>query len=77
MASDKRVSELMKGNLHRIFGERDAHHRKAAIRELWQDFNEALFIDSGGVYRGEEEISRLCDDLLANAEGWEFIERGK
>jgi hypothetical protein len=54
---------LMQGNLVRVFGERDADRRRAALRELYAE--DATLYEPQAVVTGREAISGAVDSLLA------------
>lgn len=65
--SDIRLNEnnaIMHANLDRVFNERVASRRIAAIRELYHE--QAVFHELGHSARGHEAISQAVTDLLAH-----------
>jgi hypothetical protein len=55
------IENLIKRNLHEVFGERDAKKRRAAIAELWTE--DCVFIDHDGRRHGRDELDRAVAAL--------------
>jgi hypothetical protein len=55
---------LMQANLVRVFGERDADRRRAALRELYAE--DATLYEPQAVATGPEAISAAVDALLVS-----------
>jgi SnoaL-like domain len=62
--------ELALSNLLRVFGERDAAARRAAIADTYSD--DVLFSDPEGDVIGHEAIDAKVEALLAGAPGFVF-----
>ena len=56
------VDALMQANIVRVFNERNADHRRAALAELYAE--DATFYDPETVATGREAISRAVGELL-------------
>lgn len=55
---------LLQANLVRVFGERDAEKRKAAIRELYAP--DAVLYEPEGVVTGHDAIAHAVEALLTS-----------
>ncbi len=64
--------ELARGNLHEVFGERDAKKRRAAIAQLWTE--DCVFIDHSGMSHGRDELDRAVAVLHQRLPGYVFSE---
>lgn len=69
------IQDLLDANLHRVFGERDAAARRAAIDEVYAD--DVVFIDPEGSVIGREALAAKADELLRDLpEAFAFSEDG-
>ena len=68
------VENLIKRNLHEVFGERDAKKRRQAIAELWTE--DCVFIDHSGKRNGRDELDRTVAVLHQRLPGYVFSELG-
>lgn len=69
------VRGLLHDNLHRVFAERDATRRRAAIDELYAE--DVLFIDPEGTSAGRDALHQKAGDLLAKVpDTFTFTEDG-
>lgn len=55
---------ILQANLKRVFGERDAGLRIAAIRDLYSP--DAVLYEPGSIATGHEAIAQAVEDLLAS-----------
>jgi hypothetical protein len=55
-------AHLLRSNLERVFNERDAAKRDAAIAELYVD--EPVMYEPTAIVRGRSEIARIAGELL-------------
>ena len=55
---------LMQANLVRVFGERDANRRMAAVRELYSE--DAVLYEPEAMAKGHVAIGQAVEALLAN-----------
>jgi hypothetical protein len=65
MADQEKVDfdTLMRGNLSRVFGERDHGRRRAALDELYA--TDATLYDPEGVFTGREAINGVVEAIIA------------
>lgn len=56
------VNEMLRGNLHRVFGERDPGRRRAAIDELYAE--DVRFSDPEETVVGRDALERKAAGLL-------------
>jgi hypothetical protein len=69
------VTDLLEGNLLRVFGNRDAASRAAAVQELYAE--DVVFIDPDETVVGREALDRKAAAILAGVpEDVEFAEEG-
>lgn len=69
------IQELLDANLHRVFGERDAAARRAAIDEVYTE--DVVFTDPEGGATGREALAAKADELLRDLpEAFAFSEDG-
>jgi hypothetical protein len=69
------VRDLLNGNLHRVFGERDAEARRAAIDEIFAD--DVRFSDPEGSVVGRDALEAKAAALLGGApDTFVFVEDG-
>jgi hypothetical protein len=66
------VENLLKRNLHEVFGERDARKRREAIARLWTE--DCVFIDHSGKSHGHDELDRVAAALQQGLPGYVFSE---
>ncbi|WP_348788616.1 nuclear transport factor 2 family protein [Leifsonia sp. NPDC080035] len=59
------ISELLDANLHRVFGERDAARRRAAIDEVYAE--DVVFSDPEGSVTGRDALAAKAEALLSGA----------
>jgi hypothetical protein len=71
---EQSVEKVIERNLLEVFNARDAHSRRAAIDELWDE--DGVFIDPGGVHEGAERINAIVQRLFTQFEGYVFSVRG-
>ena len=57
------ISTLLTRNLHDVFGENDPARRRATIDDIFTE--DSVFYESGGVYRGRDEIDRIAGAIKA------------
>ena len=57
------IQDLLDANLHRVFGERDAAARRAAIDEVYAE--DVLFTDPDGTAVGRDALAAKAAELLA------------
>lgn len=55
---------ILQANLERVFGERDAGLRLAAIRDLYSP--DAVLYEPGSIATGHEAIAQAVEELLAS-----------
>jgi len=58
------LDAFMRGNMNRVFNERNGHQRLAALGELYA--HDATLYDPEAVVTGREAISRAVESLLGN-----------
>lgn len=69
------VHDLLHANLHRVFGERDAARRRAAIDEVYAD--DVRFIDPEGTAVGRDALDAKAAELLGRTpDAFVFVEDG-
>lgn len=69
------IPELLDANLHRVFGERDAAARRAAIDEVYTE--DVVFADPEGTTKGRDALAAKADTLLRELpEAFSFSEDG-
>jgi hypothetical protein len=69
------IQDLLDANLHRVFGERDAAARRAAIDEVYTE--DVVFSDPEGAVTGREALAAKADELLRDLpEAFAFTEDG-
>ena len=56
------MRELLDANLHRVFGNRDADSRRAAVREVFAE--DVVFIDPEATVTGWDELERKAAGLI-------------
>jgi SnoaL-like domain len=66
------VAELMRANLHDVFGERDDERRQAAIAQTYTD--DVVFSDPDGSVSGHAALDQKARSLLASSPGFVFAE---
>jgi beta-phosphoglucomutase-like phosphatase (HAD superfamily) len=72
---DEHVEMLMRANLHRVFGERDAGRRAEAVRETYAP--DVVFADEDGSVTGHHAIAARARELLDRVPGdFAFFEDG-
>ena len=59
------IPELLQANLHRVFGERDAARRRAAIDDVYSE--DVVFTDPEGSVTGRDALAAKAEALLAGA----------
>lgn len=59
---DENIAALMRANLHRVFGERDAGRRAQAAADTYAE--QVTFVDEDGVITGREAITARAQALL-------------
>ncbi|WP_035347297.1 nuclear transport factor 2 family protein [Edaphobacter aggregans] len=67
------TEELMKLNLHGVFGERDRAKRLAVISEIWA--TDGVFIDPEGRHSGYAALDEAVESLLRRFPEFVFVER--
>jgi len=68
------IEDLLTASLHRVFGERDAAVRRAAVDEIFAA--DVVFADAEGVVRGRDALSDKAGAILDGAPGWVFRDAG-
>ena len=68
------IENLIKRNLHEVFGELNAKKRREAIAELWTE--DCVFIDHSGKSHGRDELDRVVAALHQRLPGYVFGELG-
>jgi SnoaL-like protein len=68
------MTQLMKSNLHLVFGERDPAARLAVVNRIYTE--DVTFADAEGVLTGREALHRKAQELLDGAPGFVFTEAG-
>lgn len=63
MATKEQAIQLMKDNIHLVFGERDVTKRLETISSSYVPSSEVLFIDPMGVHRSHQAISDYVSKL--------------
>ncbi|QNE37160.1 nuclear transport factor 2 family protein [Leifsonia shinshuensis] len=56
------IQDLLDANLHRVFGERDAAARRAAIDKVYTE--DVVFTDPDGTASGRDALAAKADELL-------------
>ena len=65
------IPELLQANLHRVFGERDAARRRAAIDDVYSE--DVVFTDPEGSVTGRDALAAKAEALLAGAPDTFFV----
>ena len=76
MTTIEQAQSVVKDNLYLIFGEEDVDKRNEAIKRLWVDSNEMVFVASEGVFNSHEGLSKCVDAIVAKFAGWKFQHTG-
>ncbi|MEG3175361.1 nuclear transport factor 2 family protein [Sphingomonas sp. RB3P16] len=66
------IADLLRRNLHEVFGEGDPVRRRAAIAELYTE--NAVFQAPDGVYSGRDAIDRVAGDVRATHPDYRYAE---
>jgi hypothetical protein len=74
MSMSDTIENLLKRNLHEIFGERDAAKRMAVIKETWTE--DCIFSDPHGHYVGHRALDGAIGTLHKRFPDYIFSELG-
>src|SRR5260370_15999942 len=66
--------ELLKRNLHEVFGERNAMRRRERIAELWTV--DCTFVDNDGEHQGQDALDGAIARIQEHTPGFVFSEIG-
>src|SRR5260370_39489479 len=64
------TQELLKRNLHEVFGERNAMRRRERIAELWTV--DSTFVDNDGEHQGQDALDGAIARIQEHTPGFVF-----
>src|SRR5260370_42358042 len=64
------ISTLLTRNLHDVFGSGDPARRREAVDDIFTEV--CMFYESGGVYRGRDEIDRISGVIRATHPDFQY-----
>ena len=70
-----RIHELLSRNLQEVFGEGDAAHRRAAIKELYTD--DCVLYVLPGIFVGYDALDKFAGDLRATHPHFVYTPHGE
>ncbi|UAJ12948.1 nuclear transport factor 2 family protein [Glacieibacterium megasporae] len=68
------VPNLLRRNLHEVFGENDSKKRWAAIEEIYSE--DIVFHAPNGIFRGRSVIERVAGEIRAKQPDFRYVESG-
>jgi hypothetical protein len=71
----QKVENLIRENIHGVFGEPDPQRRRNKIAALWAE--DGVFIDPEGRHEGHSGVERAAAGLFKRFPGFTFTDRGE